>query len=498
MKKSLTTLALTFLILLTSCNKDETILVEPSINDKVNYFIWRGLGTYYFWQEDVPDLSDERFTNFDELYNYFRNYSSPEEVFYSLLYQYEVVDRFSWIVDDYIALENSFQGINVANGMEFGLVRNKTNNTNVFGYVRYVVPNSDAEIKGITRGMIFNKVDGQSLNEDNFSNLLFGSNLNYTIELADYNNGDPVANGTTIGLTKAQINENPVKIAKVFNEGNTKIGYLLYNQFAANYDSELNAAIGYLRSQNIDELIVDLRYNPGGFTSSAIYLGSMITGQFTGQLYSKEVWNSKVMNALSPDLFENDFVEQILFRDSNGNVVTNEPINSMNLNRVYFITSGSTASASELVINALGSYIDVRVIGSTTTGKQVGSVTLYDTSNLFRSGNNLSSQHTYALQPIVFEITNKDGENYPNGIIPGTSFNGINLPEDYGNLGVLGEKSDPLLNRTINYILTGQKFDNSNKEKGFTLEEIYNSKLATPSSDKLIKTTPKFNFTPLK
>ena len=160
-KKTFFIISLIFLFF--SCEKTDLNLNDSSTNDKVNFFVWRGLNTYYLWQKEVQDLADDRFSNLNDLYSYFRNYNTPNDVFYDLLYQYPTIDRFSWIVDDYIALENSFLGVNITNGMEFGLVRYLNDRSKLFGYVRYVVPNSDAEDKGVLRGMIFNKVDGLQL-----------------------------------------------------------------------------------------------------------------------------------------------------------------------------------------------------------------------------------------------------------------------------------------------------------------------------------------------
>ena len=275
-------------------------------------------------------------------------FSTPDELFQNLLYQPGVVDRFSWIVDDYIALENSFQGITLNNGMEFGLVRYVDTPSNLYGYVRYVVPNSDADTQGVTRGLIFNGVDGSQLTESNYRSLLFGSNATYTINLAVYNGGNPMSDGNSISLTKTQLQENPIAVAKILNESPThKIGYLMYNQFASSFDNQLNAVFETFDAEDITDLIVDLRYNPGGSVRTATYLASMITGQFDGELFSKEVWNQKVQDAIDPSNFINNFTSQI----NNGAV--NEPINSLNLTRVYFIVSGSSASASELVINGL-------------------------------------------------------------------------------------------------------------------------------------------------
>ena len=225
MKKIIHLSLVSLLLLITSCSKNENdTITDKTVNDDVNYFIWKGLNAYYLWQKDMPDLADNRFANFNELYTHFRNYNTPENSFNSLLNQPGNIDRFSWIVDDYVALENSFQGINISNGMEFGLKRYNNSAVNIYGYVRYVVPNSDADNNGVKRGMIFNAVNGIQLTDSNYTGLLFDSNTNYTANFADYNNGDPTANATAISLNKTQIQENPIAVSKVITEGSCVSG----------------------------------------------------------------------------------------------------------------------------------------------------------------------------------------------------------------------------------------------------------------------------------
>jgi C-terminal processing protease CtpA/Prc len=471
-------LLLVSLTFFTSCEKSDNYMASE--NDEIHLFIWRAMNNYYLWQQNVPDLSDTRFTNISQLYAEYSNFSSPRDLFESLRYQPGVIDRFSWIVDDYVALENSFQGINLSNGMEFGLVRYASDATKVFGYVRYVISGSDAAAQNIARGMLFTEVDGVQLTESNYRDLLFDDNTNYTISLAEFNDGNPVTISTSINLSKTQLQENPVAIVKTIDEGSNKIGYLLYNQFSSSFDGELNAAFANFQSENITDLIIDLRYNGGGSVTTASYLGAMVTGQFNGQLYSKEQWNSKVMNALDASVFENNFTNQIINKDQNQNIILQEPINSLNLNRVYFITSGSSASASELVMNSLSSYIDVSSVGKKTIGKVQGSVTLYDSDNYTRTGENLASNHTWALQPLVLEIKNKDNSNEPNGIEPTVVF-----PEDYNNLGVLGERSEPLLDRTILLITSGGRSGINKTNSFLNLEEISDSKAINPMKNNM-------------
>ncbi|QMU65410.1 MAG: peptidase S41 [Flavobacteriaceae bacterium] len=468
--KSLKVFIYAFILLcsfsLSNCTKSESIPADLEVND----FVWKGLNTYYFWQDQIPDLSDIRFSSQSQLNNFLSTHDTPNSLFFSLLYNYPTIDKYSWIVSDYVALENSFQGINQSNGMEFGLVRYMSTSSNLFGYVRYVLTGSDAAMDGITRGMLFNQVNGQQLTETNYRNLLFSNATSYTITLADYNSGNPTATSTTIMLTKSELQENPVNTVKTFTEGSNKIGYLMYNQFVTVFDGALNTAFATLKSEGVTDLIVDLRYNPGGSVRTATYLGQMITGQFSGQLFSREVWNSKVRANISAGNFENNFTAQI-----NNGIIT-ENINSLNLSRVYFIVTGSSASASELLINSLRSYIDVRLIGTATEGKNVGSITLYDSENYRRSGAN--PNHTWAMQPIVLEIQNRDGTTAPGGFTPE-----IVLAEDYSNLGVLGERGEPLLDRAISYILTGARF--SNQLTTPNMEEISHSKLFTPTGNNM-------------
>lgn len=446
----------------TSCSKSENIPADVEIND----FVWKGLNAYYFWQDQIPDLSDTRFSSQSQLNTYLSGTGTPDNLFYSLLFDYPNTDKYSWIVSDYVALENSLAGLNQSNGMEFGLVPFTSSPTNLFGYVRYVVPSSDAETKGVTRGMLFTHVDGVQLTTTNYRTLLFSTATSYTITLANYNGGDPVATATTITLMKTQLQENPVKIATTFTEGANKIGYIMYNQFITQYDDELNTAFATLKAEGITDLIVDLRYNTGGSVRTASYLGSMITGQFSGQLFTRQVWNTKVQANVSESNFITNFTNQI------NNGIVSESINSLNLSTVYIIVTGGSASASELLINSLKPYVDVKLVGTTTEGKNVGSITLYDSENYGRAGAN--PNHTWAMQPITFEVRNRDNITVPEGFTPEVAF-----PEDYGNLGVLGDRNEPMLDRAITYILTGNRF--SDRMIIPIYEEISSSKLYMPS-----------------
>ena len=443
MKSILKVIILLFLTVLPfqSCQDNDDIYTSD-----VQNFIWKGLNFYYLWQEDVPDLADNRFASTFQLNAFLYSHISPEDLFQSLLYKptsrfpaTQAVDRFSWIVDDYLELEGQLQGNTNSNGVEFGLSYKSSGSTEIIGWVRYIVPNSDAATKDIKRGDIFYGVNGTSLNIDNYQQLLFGSNNDYTLNLAKYENNVFVPNGKSVALTKTALEENPILINKVIVSGSHKIGYFMYNGFYSNYDTELNDAFGTLKSQGITDLVLDLRYNGGGSVRTATRLASMITGSFAGQVFAKQQWNSKIESyyaANNPDALKDFFPNEI----------GSTPIQSVGMIKVYILTTKSTASASELIINGLKPFIEVVQIGDVTTGKNVGSVTLYDSPTLGKEKRN--PNHRYAMQPIVLKIVNAQGfGDYQSGLVPTYS-----QKESILNLGILGETTEPLLSKAIEKI----------------------------------------------
>lgn len=425
-----TVLCLCLLTFTFSCTDNDDNPVPASL--EIKDFVWKGMNLYYLWQADVPDLADDRFANQSQLNTFLEGFDEPTTLFNALRVD-NSIDRFSVIFSDYSVLEGALSGNTLNNGMDFALRYKPGSTTDIYGWVRYIIPNSDAATKPIQRGTIFYAINGTPLTVDNYRSLL--ANDTYTINLADYDGGNITPNGQSVSLTKTALAENPILLNTVITNGSHKIGYLMYNGFYSTYDNQLNTVFGSFQTQNVTDLVLDLRYNSGGSISTATKLASMITGQFTGQLFAKQQWNAKAQSyyeSNSPSSLENRFV---------GN------LNSLNLNKVYILTTNATASASELVINCLKPYITVVQIGTTTTGKNVGSITLYDSPTFAKQ--NVNPRHKYAMQPIVLKIVDKNGfGDYTSGIAPTTL-----LPESMDDLGILGNPSEPLLNAAINQII---------------------------------------------
>lgn len=471
LKLSLVLVFFTYVFL--SCEDKDDILVPAAL--EVNDFIWKGLNLYYYWQADSPDLADTRFNSQTELNSFLDDYSNPEDMFEHLIVD-RSIDRFSVIFDDYDVLQGILQGTTKNNGVDFSLVYKQGSQTELFGWVRYVLPNSDASTKPIQRGDIFYAVNGTPLTINNYQQLL--SAENYTLNLADFDAGAITPNGESVSLTKTAYTENPVFYNNVYTYGDKKIGYLVYNGFYSGFDSQLNQAFGNFAAQGVTHLIVDLRYNSGGSVNSATYLASMITGQFNGEVFAKQEWNQKVedyYNENNPELLINRFTNSL----GNGT-----PINSLNLTKVYVITSKSSASASELLINGLNAYMpDLVQIGDITTGKNVGSITLYDSPTY--GSQNKNPRHKYAMQPIVLKIVNKNGfGDYEGGLNPSTI-----LKENYENLGVLGDVDEPLLSATIGIITANGRMMKS--QPSIQLKEFKNIKeLSTLGTEMYLNEVP--------
>ncbi|MEZ4802491.1 MAG: S41 family peptidase [Gelidibacter sp.] len=425
--------------LTTSCfeDQDDNAISASEISD----FVWKGMNAFYLYKDEIPDLANDRFSSNEEYASYLNSFSAPEELFESLIYQRQTVDRFSVIVSDYIALEQLLSGVFKSNGLEYNFYYVPGSTTNAFGIIRLVLNNSVASGMNLERGQIFTSINGTSLTADNLNSLL--NQDSYTLEFADYDdNGTPTTdddtitpNGESVTLTKQPYTENPVHIAEVIPVDGVNVGYLMYNAFTFNFANELNQAFATFQANNVQELVLDLRYNGGGSVAVASYLGSMITGQFNGQVFSKLIYNSDLQAANTNYNFTST-------------IDGGASINSLNLDRVYILTTDRTASASEMMINSLKEYIDVIQIGDTTVGKSQASITIYDSPDFSRD--NVNPNHTYALQPLVAISVNKnDGQVPSTGIEPQPTFALMETPR---NFGILGDINEPLLARAIQHI----------------------------------------------
>jgi C-terminal processing protease CtpA/Prc len=484
MKKILGLLLVT--IIFSCSDKDDDAFTYPK-ETAVQNFMWQGLNQWYFWQADAPNLGDDRFTSNEDYVAYLEQYTDPEEFFYQTCYKHSqiagnssAIDRFSFVEDDYETLVNALAGVSKSNGLEFGLARNE-GSTNLFGYVRYIIPNSDAATKDIARGDIFTRVNGVQLTDANYISLLYGNSDTYTLGMADISGTVITDNSKEVTLTKtAGLQENPIMVAKTLDVNGTKIAYLMYNGFTSGYNEQLNTVFGQFITDGATELVLDLRYNPGGSVNSSRLLASMVYGTNTSELYVKQRWNDKIQGLLKKEQLEDYFANK-----------TDEgtSLNSLNLSKVYVLATGSSASASELVMNGLAPYVNVFHIGETTRGKNEFSVTMVDDIDndyIYRADreNKINPSNRWAMQPLMGRNENSDGfSDYTSGLVPD-----VVLKEDLANLGILGDINEPLLARAI------QEITGVSAKRDFSVQlpinEVSNSKMFTVIKDNMYLDKP--------
>jgi len=472
-----------------SCKNDDNIfpeeqeeIVEEELKTASDYptqdFMYQVMNAFYFWQADVPNLVDNKFTDtVDPDYISFLASESDPNIFYDNLLFTE--DRFSYLREDYRDLVNSQQGVSTSNGMEFGLSYFGDGN-DVFGYVQYIVAGSDAASKGVNRGDIFTTVDGEQLyyNSEDDNNFDLFSKDSYTLGMADIVDLTITPNDKTVILTKEEgLAENPILLSKVIEENGTKVGYIMYNSFVASYDDELNQVFADLKAENIDELVLDFRYNGGGRVTSAIQIASAVYGTETDQLFLKARYNDKIMSTFDAGDGEDNFTDKTYDSET--------PLTTLNLKRLFVIATGATASASELVINGLEPYVNVVHVGTTTVGKNEFSNTFVDDpdNNYFYNPDRedqINPENQWGLQPLLGRNENADGfSNYTDGLNPD-----YELREDAATLGVLGDTGEPLLALALS-VISGQTAKRS-LEPVLPVNYISNSKMFKPGANTML------------
>jgi len=408
-------------------------------------FVWNAMNYWYYWQGEVPELADDHFTNDQDFQDYLKQFRDAEALFNGLLY--EQSDDFSFFIDDYEEFEQSQQGISESFGYEYGLVRISNSSDNIFGYVQYVLSGSPAEDAGLVRGDIFTQVDGTQLTVNNYRDLLFGT-TSYELGLAEIQDDTLKGTDETVQLQAVTLQENPIFTTSVIDTNSTKVGYLMYNAFQTNSHDELNDAFGNFKSQNIDELILDLRYNGGGAGITSQTLAGFISGLDSTNVFAKYTYNDKRSQY---DRSVNIVNEVTVYE--NGQEQSTESMNQLSLNKLYVLTGYGTASASELLINGLKPYMDVVLIGRQTVGKDEGSYTLYDSGQpYFEKPKNPDQK--IAIQPIVLKLVNKNGLDYPDGFVPDYEVNELDYLES--GLPPLGSVDEPLLGKALE-VITGQQ-----------------------------------------
>lgn len=427
-----TLMAAAVLLLVTACKKEKGGNGPLSDNEKTNQWVIENMRDVYYWNTSIPQDGNLDFR------------SGPKEFFESILHP---DDRFSWIepADDLLAGNT---GVSTTVGLGIGLLQLYGSN-NVIISVRYALDESPADNAGIKRGDIITAINGRQMTTDNYQDLLniyYGSSA-FTVQTAHLEENRIVLDEEIELVPVRNFQEQAIHHhAVITTNSGRKVGYLFYNRFLNNQPAELFEVFEAFKSANVEDLVLDLRYNGGGGIWIAAILSGLIQAGFNeNDRFIEYKYNSNYRNETATyyQLFggDSDDNEEVEL----ANAVVND-IKSLNLNmhRVYIIATNYSASASELVINNLRPFLsDANVIhiGEMTVGKNEGAIPIVDERK--------PRQIEWGIQPIIAKLANRDGfGDYPNGLEPQYEVD----EWDYLPWAPIGSLEDPLLAKALGLI----------------------------------------------
>ncbi|GGE65650.1 C-terminal processing protease CtpA/Prc [Pedobacter psychrotolerans] len=401
--------------MLSSCKKDQKKLDYPiGSNENINTWILDSLKRYYYWNEQLRADQDIALP--------------PKDFFYSLR---NPSDRFS-----YINLPGDATTITPSNrnfGFDYTTVSDQ-NSTKVIGIIKVVLKDSPASRAGLKRGDYISKINGKTLTSAN-AQALQDEILNsdrFSMSLAEQTN-NIWTDTRTVEISKGVILDQK-EISRMIESDGKKIGYLYLIDFNAGLATSLSPVFSNFKAQGISDLILDLRYNAGGQVAEAAGICVMIAQNIT---YDKPFITYKG-NKNGGTKTESIGVSSTFDRTLNFNALLQQ---NLGLNRVYVLSTATTASAAEIIINNLKPFIQVIQIGEKTRGKDEASFRIFDARN--------PKQVNWEMYPIVYKLFNAQGNGaYNLGIDPDVVINEMNtLP-----LLPLGDPGDPLIKTAIGRI----------------------------------------------
>jgi carboxyl-terminal processing protease len=460
---------LSIILFSTSCKKDKPVSDATRLElTKDSLFLYAK--QVYFWNDALPTydvFNPRKYTTLDaELFAISQLKINPTT---GRAYEYiadedgkQIMEpKFSYIEDlvasGKIAFANQKMAVDLdgeGNDFGFGGLSAIGTATDYKIYIRYASPGSPLAQNGIGRGDYIDEVNGRKVGTNFNSELDFLNSTLFSTTSTSIAIAGKKKNGVSysVSLSRTKYSSNPILKDTIFTSGNTKVGYLAYARFSSTENSEavLNAAFAKFAAQNTENLIIDLRYNGGGYVTTARQLINLIAPpSLNGTVMFSESYNSTMRNGQAT------LLSKQAVRDQSGKVVyqngraltygdysyatTNYNFsklgNLINVKKVVFITGEGTASSSELIINSLKPHLDVKIVGAQSYGKPVGFFPI--------------RIDKYDVYYAMFTTTNSLGEgDYFAGFTP-NSLKDDDITRDFGNPAEIRTAA------ALSYITTG-------------------------------------------
>ncbi|MBP5625528.1 MAG: hypothetical protein J6W98_01265 [Bacteroidales bacterium] len=386
-----------------------------------NFFARNALQTYYLWDKEVSDKL-ENWQEFGDpaaqvLGARYRDASGKE------------IDRWTQLVPDFARFQASVAGNSPGTyGYDFQLTYLDKGHTRIGAVLICTYADGPASRAGLKRGDVIVQVNGKAMTPDNYveivqDELLGTGHLVLTLE-----------SGRELSMDSVSMYENPVLLYKIFDDGSKRVAYLAYNSFTLDSYQDLITACKGFRAAGISDLILDLRYNGGGFTMAEEFLASMLAPEDAvqaGEVLSMEVYNSNLMEyfASRKEDTKTYFSQDFRFQYAGKNYQFNTRDANARAGRIFAIVTGSSASASEALLCDLKAYMPVILVGGRTHGKFCAglplSATDFYTDNVKYLGSDMvedavRSTRNMGLYVMISRFSDKNGETLcmPDGLAP--------------------------------------------------------------------------------
>jgi C-terminal peptidase prc len=375
---------------------------EPTVDCSVpakNRRLYDLMKDVYLWYDQVPVVDPASF-------------DSPEALLDALVYK--DVDRWSHVAPKQVADAYYVEGRSIGLG-----IRMKYDVDDAVR-IALVYPESPADDVDIKRGDRILSINGKTIaeiEEEELWDTILGPDdegVEVTMKIERLTGGD----AAEVAMTKRSFVLSTTPVSRVFSAGDRTVGYVLFDRFLETSVKELDGVFASFKESGVNEVVLDLRYNGGGLISVALHLGNLLIGKKNeGELFAKILHNDKKSGWNHDQIFA-------------------AAENALDLKRVFIIATGSTASSSELLINSLFPYMDVKIIGDATYGKPVGSGAWADCD--------------IEIRPISFRMLNDEGRgDYYNGISQMClAHDGLVLP--------LGDEAEASLAEALQVMRNGQ------------------------------------------
>lgn len=435
---------------------------ENKVTLKVNEFIYEGLRSEYLWENTI---------NWNAID--FKKEKDSHAFFKRLIYK---DDRWTSLTDNAEAWNQGFAGISTTYGFDlrFSYIGQTEE---LVAIVRYVYPGTPADRAGIRRGDLLLKLNGGPITVKNYAD--FYDKPTIVVNKGILKDKTLTAEPVGVAMTAVEMYQDPILKDTVINKDGHRVGYLCYSDYTERSTAELIKVFTRFKTAGVTDVVLDLRYNGGGYVSTARALCSILAPEAAMKKKERflfKLWNENYMSYWKSKGRNDELYET--FVDTLG-------IN-MNLNRLYILTGKGTASASELTLTGLTPYMDVVQIGDTTHGKFCGGIVLMPKHLWWdKDASYYQEIKNWGMYVMIYKFSNKRNDEFPRGFAPKYV-----VKEYLLELYPFGDERDPLLGKALELITGKQVAKARSRRIQPALRELPIDNPNRPLNGKAIDTPP--------